>query len=39
LVLWACAIFIVFLAYVHYTVGSVKETLKEAKEKSEQIIK
>jgi threonine/homoserine/homoserine lactone efflux protein len=38
LVLWACAIFIVFLAYVHYTGGSVKEALIEAKDKGEQII-
>ena len=36
---WACAIFIVFLAYVHYTGGSVKDTLIEAKEKSEELIK
>ena len=36
---WACAFFIVFLAYVHYTGGSVKDTLIEAKEKSEELIK
>ena len=37
--LYACIIFIAFLAYVHYTGGSVKETIKNAKDKGEEIIK
>ena len=37
--LYACILFIAFLAYVHYTGGSVKETIKNAKEKGEEIIK
>ena len=37
--LYACIIFITFLAYVHYTGGSVKETIKNAKEKGVEIIK
>jgi hypothetical protein len=37
--LYSCILFITFLAYVHYTGGSVKETIKNAKEKGEEIIK
>jgi len=37
--LYACILFIAFLAYVHYTGGSVKETIKNAKDKGEEIIK
>ena len=37
--LYACILFIAFLAYVHYTCGSVKETIKNAKEKGVEIIK
>ena len=37
--LYACIIFIAFLSYVHYTGGSVKETIKNAKEKGVEIIK
>ena len=37
--LYACILFIAFLAYVHYTYGSVKETIKNAKEKGVEIIK
>ena len=37
--LYACIIFIAFLAYVHYTGGRVKETIKNAKDKGEEIIK
>ena len=32
-------LFIAFLAYVHYTGGSVKDTIKDVKEKSKKIIK
>ena len=37
--LYACILFIAFLAYVHYTGGNVKETIKNAKEKGVEIIK
>ena len=37
--LYACILFIAFLAYVHYTFGSAKETIKNAKDKGEKIIK
>jgi len=37
--LYACILFIAFLAYVHYTGCSVKETIKNAKDKGEEIIK
>ena len=37
--LYACMLFIAFLAYVHYTGGSVKDTIKDVKEKSKKIIK
>ena len=37
--LYASILFIAFLAYVHYTGGSVKETIKNAKEKGVEIIK
>ncbi len=37
--LYACILFIAFLVYVHYTGGSVKETIKNAKDKGEEIIK
>ena len=37
--IYACVIFIAFLVYVHFTGGNVKETIKNAKEKGEEIIK
>ena len=37
--LYACLLFIAFLAYVHYRGGSVKETIKDVKEKGKKIIK
>lgn len=35
--IYACVIFIAFLVYVHFTSGSVKETIKDAKDKTEEI--
>jgi len=35
----ACILFIAFLAYVHFTGGSVEETINDAKNKGEEIIK
>ncbi len=37
-VAYACIIFIVFLAYVHFTGGSVKESIKDVKEKGKKIM-
>lgn len=31
--IYACVIFIAFLVYVHFTGGSIKETIKDAKDK------
>ena len=36
--IYACVIFIAFLVYVHFTGGSVKETIKDAKDKGAEII-
>ena len=36
--LFACILFITFLAYIHYTGGSVKETIKDVKEEGREII-
>jgi len=38
LFIYACVIFIAFLVYVHFTGGSVKETIKDAKDKGAEII-
>lgn len=38
-VAYACILFIVFLAYVYFTGGSVKESIKDVKEKGEKIMK
>ena len=38
-ILIACLLFIAFLAYVHFTGGSVEETINDAKNKGEEIIK
>lgn len=35
----ACLLFIAFLAYVHFTGGSVEETINDAKNKGKEIIK
>ena len=35
--IYACVIFIAFLVYVHFTGGSIKETIKDAKDKTEEI--
>ena len=37
--IFACILFIAFLAYVHFTGGSVEETINDAKNKGEEIIK
>ncbi len=36
---FACILFIAFLAYVHFTGGSVEETINDAKNKGKEIIK
>ncbi|MDA1181963.1 MAG: hypothetical protein O3B82_00055 [Bacteroidetes bacterium] len=38
-VAYASILFIVFLAYVYFTGGSVKESIKDVKEKGEKIMK
>ena len=35
--IYACVIFIAFLVYVHFTVGNIKETIKDVKDKTEEI--
>ena len=35
--IYACVIFIAFLVYVHFTGGSIKETIKDVKDKTEEI--
>ena len=35
--IYACVIFIAFLVYIHFTGGSIKETIKDAKDKTEEI--
>ncbi len=35
--IYACVIFIAFLVYVHFTGGSIKETIKDTKDKTEEI--
>ena len=35
---YACILFIAFLAYVHFTGGSIKETIKDVQKKGKEII-
>lgn len=36
--IYACILFVAFLVYVHFTGGSIKETIKDAKDKGAEII-
>ena len=36
--IYACILFVAFLVYVHFTGGSIKETIKDAKDKGAEIV-